>query len=224
MTTFLAFVLHRLVGPPNRAGLYPCPFRDHSSDPHQVAVNEPASDPRTGRQYAIKARCFRGCGYAYGSRQEGCFDEIDLIKFVHRVNLAKALVIKDDLLRDFEAGGGDPAATYSPHGDTTRRLGDYGPTDWNYLLRVIIATVERYDRLMDFLYGTEERHFAECEDPDCDWRVCRTDRGWTPEEIAADCEAHRAAKDAEDKARRDRHEELVNRMRSRTTRNGRAKR
>src|SRR5262249_18453731 len=39
--------------------------------------------------------------------------------------------------------------------------------------------------------GTNAEHMATCDDPDCDWRICRLARGGTLEEIRADIEATR---------------------------------
>jgi len=51
------------------------------------------------------------------------------------------------------------------------------------------ALVQYWQGFKDWVEDVEDRHIAECNDPECDWRCCRLARGWTDEEIRLDVEA-----------------------------------
>lgn len=104
----------------------------------------------------------------------------------------------------------------------------------HHILSTAVAIAKRHnvsvEGLAYYAYHTESwrakqdaEHMAECENPECDWHICRIARGWTPEDIKADLVAQKQAKEAAQQAELAEIEKCIHRPYSRNSLNGTAK-
>jgi hypothetical protein len=213
--TFLEYVCRRLMGPPVSGSCWRCPFCDSSGPSFSVRPPKPG--------YPVKFKCFR-CG-EWGDEYDlmklchpnGGFSErrnrLDQWRqdyerdtpILHRgpgstqtvnqqphihcdepgnVELAWANLIGE--LRDEVTGEAFALQLLN-------RVKEH--CDQNHVsMEALLAYWNDFER---WAVESEERHRAECDDPDCDARVCRIARGLaplTPEEIEADRQERLAAK------------------------------
>lgn len=194
--TFLAFVAHKLMGPPICGSCWRCPFCDPDGDKGaSFSVRPPLGD------LPIKWKCFRCDGWG---------DEFDLVKHFHPswgYDTRKLEVLS--LMAEFKSMK-EPAATPFLSGDRTGsqeapakrgsvalafadltdelRDQETGGTHALQILKLAKAHADdnhvALEELMSYWDDGERRvaefeaaHLVECSDPACDYICCRLARG-----------------------------------------------
>lgn len=243
MLTFLEFVCFELIGPPtyskgNGESYWPCPKCSHPRF-HTMPHVE---------RYRDRVRCFacpfRGDAFDllghfypredYGDRQRRIAD----LERRYQAAAQKGTTPVTPTTSphsSFRGVSGSKGRDYDP--GTPRKVEEaYAAMSEEEMqtLAAACAIAKRLgvpvDDLAWYCYHSElwvrekeAKHLAECEDPDCDWAVCRLNRGWTEEEIQADIQAHVQEQREQEEARRKRVEMFAQRARNHC-RNGEGKR
>lgn len=216
LPTFLAYVATKLLGEPTSSGCWPCPVCDHRDS---LAVNDPKPGcaikwrcfrcMKWGDEFDLLV--WMSPGLSYGDRKYmiGQFREeyhellakggrgnaADAVipspgrkntyapRRSSRINFSQAELDWSDWLADIDAAGVDREFAYRVITEFYER-GWFGAASWR-----VGRMLQEWQRFNEWVTDTDEQHMACCTDADCDWSVCRAQRGlprMTREEIARD--------------------------------------
>lgn len=222
--TFLEFICRKLIGPPtsskcNGESYWPCPHCG-SEKFHTMPHKPPHKDRFTCWVCPFRGDAADLMRYFYPhERYPQHLDRLADLQHEYDCEMGRAA----ESLQSAPAGGPGQAATSSSGepGMMSRAFDHRRVSDtWAELTRderdVLIAARRIMDEktddisffaLTDFCLGfqewaeqSEQRHYAECQDPDCSARVCQAVRGLpplTPGGIEADRQAEKARREAE---------------------------
>ena len=206
MKSFLEYVCKRLMGPPISGSSWRCPFCDSSRA--SFSVRRPKLNYATDEYFPIKFRCFR-CGkwgdefdviklfhpgWSYSLRQlqlarmqrEYESQQVNLASFSLRggsINMKQQPQIPHDDPRDVELAWANLMEDFRDEETSVafalQILTQFKDRcDWTKVsMDALLAYWKGFE---DWIAESDQRHLAQCDDPNCEAIVCRAERGLLP--------------------------------------------